>query len=369
MKGGSISFSLLCLFICTTLATLVTSRSISQRVPLRRTEGDTDPLLFVTTSSGQVRGKAPGSVYTYKGIPYGNPTSGSRRFRAPTMASRINAFIDNVAPPLAEQSEDCLSANVFVHGSTRAKASSLNNGRGGAAVMIWSDLFNAQNFVERQNDVIVVSFNYRTNIFGFPLSPQIWAMDASIGYNRGLEDRDLAVEWVHKNIARFGGDPDRITLFGQSAGGASVDTWAFANAKTANPLVKGLIVQSGAVQGLDLALGNQNPEWTRHNSLWNKLANHPTVECGLKSGLKERRSAVGLHAKVDFSVLLDAISLSGLDFGPAVDNKRYFDDWEGRSAVCWGGKNGVKIVKTKQGQVSEAKESRTSGLPDLSPVD
>ncbi|KAE8188694.1 hypothetical protein CF336_g6042 [Tilletia laevis] len=194
-------------------------------------------------------------------------------------------------------------------------------------------------------------------------------MDASIGYNRGLEDRDLAVEWVHKNIARFGGDPDRITLFGQSAGGASVDTWAFANAKTANPLVKGLIVQSGAVQGLDLALGNQNPEWTRHNSLWNKLANHPTVECGLKSGLKERRSAVGLHAKVDFSVLLDAISLSGLDFGPAVDNKRYFDDWEGRSAVCWGGKNGVKIVKTKQGQVSEAKESRTSGLPDLSPVD
>ncbi|CAD6906307.1 unnamed protein product [Tilletia controversa] len=364
MKGGAISFSLLCLFVCTTLATLATSRSISQRAPLPRAEGAIDPLLIVTTTSGQVRGQASGSLYTYKGIPYGKSTGGSRRFRAPTLASYSNSIIDatafgpscpqlvnnasrlvsaftgSVAPSLDQQSEDCLSANVFVRGSTRAKASSLINGHGGAAVMIWiyggsfqygassSGLYNAQNFVEGQDDVIVVSFNYRTNIFGFPLSPQIQALDASIGYNRGLEDRDLAIDWVHRNIARFGGDPDRITLFGESAGGVSVDTWAFANAGTANPLVKGLIVQSGAVQGLDLSLGNLNPDWTRPLSSWNKVANYPTVKCGLKPDAAQ----LACMQKVDFSVLLDAIFWSGSDFGPAVDNKRYFDDWEGRSA-------------------------------------
>ena len=85
-------------------------------------------------------------------------------------------------------------------------------------------------------DVIVVTVNYRMNIFGFPGLP---------GHppNLGLLDQRLAVEWVKQNIHGFGGDPNRITISGQSCGSASVDYWAYAY--QSEPLVTGLISHSG----------------------------------------------------------------------------------------------------------------------------
>lgn len=85
-------------------------------------------------------------------------------------------------------------------------------------------------------DVIIVTVNYRMNIFGFPGLP---------GHppNLGLLDQRLAVEWVKQNIRAFGGDPDRITISGQSCGSASVDYWAYAY--RSKPLVAGLISHSG----------------------------------------------------------------------------------------------------------------------------
>jgi carboxylesterase type B len=85
-------------------------------------------------------------------------------------------------------------------------------------------------------DVIVVTVNYRMNIFGFPGLP---------GHppNLGLLDQRLAVEWVKQHIRGFGGDPDRITISGQSCGSASVDYWAYAYQSM--PLVAGLISHSG----------------------------------------------------------------------------------------------------------------------------
>ncbi|KAE8259062.1 hypothetical protein A4X13_0g1275 [Tilletia indica] len=353
-------------FICATiLATTVTASLTAPTVPPHQRGTANDPLLVVNTTSGQVRGQNLGLLYAYKGIPYGSPTGGTNRFRAPSMAPWSNdiidgtdfgpscpQFVNNVStlvsaftasptPPVEEQSEDCLSVNVFVQGGNRAKAPFLNNGQGGAAVMIWifggsflygtssSMLYNPQNFVESNNDIIVVSFNYRTNIFGFPQSPQIRKMDAAIGFNRGLEDRDLVIQWVHNNIARFGGDPNRITLFGESAGGVSVDTWAFANANNPKPLVKGLIVQSGAVSGLDLSLGDPNTNWSRPLSPWNQVANHPSVDCGRTSD----DAQLQCMQQVDFPVLLRAIDETNVNFGPSVDNKLYFDDWVGRSAL------------------------------------
>lgn len=69
-------------------------------------------------------------------------------------------------------------------------------------------------------DVIVVSINYRTNVFGFPLAPDITNLTER---NLGLLDQRTALYWVQNNIEEFGGDPDRVTIFGQSAGGYSVD--------------------------------------------------------------------------------------------------------------------------------------------------
>ncbi|KAK0542832.1 hypothetical protein OC846_006392 [Tilletia horrida] len=324
-----------------------------------------DPLLLVNTTSGQVMGKRRSSTsYAYLGIPYGNPTNGINRFRAPTMrkystsiidatdfapacpqsvselSGMVNSFTGSPAPPTSQQSEDCLSINVFVRTSNRAAAPALKNGTGGAAVMIWiyggsfqygtasHSLYDAQKFVESQPDLIVVSFDYRTNIFGFPLSPQIRTADAKVGWNRGLEDRDLAIEWVYQNIAAFGGDPNRITLFGESAGGVAVDTWAFSNANTAQPRVKGIIVQSGAVQGLDLALSEASSDWTRPSSVWNQVANHALVGCGLVNDAAQ----LACMQQVDFSLLVQAIEALNLQFGPAADNIRYWSDWRGRSS-------------------------------------
>jgi len=340
---------------------LISSATVArQSEPLRN---GSDPLLFVTTTSGRVQGKEKDNIYQYLGIPYGRSTAGTRRFRAPVAAPfssklidatefgsscpqlvnngslAVSKFTDSKPPDLQHQSEDCLSINVFVRNDTRVKGTAFGSGKGGAAVLIWifggsfqygtssSFLYDAQNFVKDQDDLIVVSFNYRTNIFGFPLSPQIRAADASTGWNRGLQDRDLALKWVYNNIARFGGDPNRITLFGESAGGTSVDSWAFANANTQNPMVKGIIIQSGAVQGLDLSLTEFSTNWARSASPWNRVANHKLVGCGLTSDAAQ----LACMQKVPFPALLDAIVDTNLLFGPSPDNKLYFDDWVGRS--------------------------------------
>ncbi|THW03744.1 chlorogenic acid esterase precursor [Aureobasidium pullulans] len=93
-------------------------------------------------------------------------------------------------------------------------------------------------WVQRTQSHIVVIMNYRVNVFGFPNA-------AALSYqNPGLLDQRKAVEWTFRNIAQFGGDPDRITLWGQSAGGASVANYPYAFAD--DPIVAGLIADSGA---------------------------------------------------------------------------------------------------------------------------
>lgn len=87
--------------------------------------------------------------------------------------------------------------------------------------------YEGQNIVRDNDDVVVVSLNYRTNIFGQPNAPQL--VSSTQSQNFGLLDRQAAIQWVHSNIAAFGGDPDRIVLFGESAGALSVDAYTYAN--------------------------------------------------------------------------------------------------------------------------------------------
>jgi carboxylesterase type B len=90
--------------------------------------------------------------------------------------------------------------------------------------------------VRDNEDITLVSFNYRLNIFGQPNAPQF--ANASQTQNFGLLDQRAAVEWVHDNIAQFGGDPERITIFGQSAGAVAVEAYSFAYPN--DTIVKGL---------------------------------------------------------------------------------------------------------------------------------
>ncbi|KAK3391254.1 Alpha/Beta hydrolase protein [Podospora didyma] len=90
-------------------------------------------------------------------------------------------------------------------------------------------------WIQRSQTHLVVTFNWRLNIFGFPGSP-------AANKNAGLMDIRLVVEWLQDNIAGFGGDPDRMVLYGQSAGANAVNAYAYAN--PADPIVKGLIISS-----------------------------------------------------------------------------------------------------------------------------
>lgn len=91
------------------------------------------------------------------------------------------------------------------------------------------------NIVRDNDDIVIVTLNYRLNIFGQPNAPQL--VSSSQSQNFGLLDRQAAIEWVHENIAAFGGDPNRIVLFGESAGSFSADAYMYAN--PTDTIVKG----------------------------------------------------------------------------------------------------------------------------------
>lgn len=94
-------------------------------------------------------------------------------------------------------------------------------------------MYDGQNMVRDNEDLAIVTFNYRLNIFGQPNAPQL----GSNNVNFGLLDIEAAIKWVRDNIANFGGDPNRVTLFGQSAGACAIDAYTLAHPQ--DTIVKG----------------------------------------------------------------------------------------------------------------------------------
>ncbi|MFD3484794.1 carboxylesterase/lipase family protein [Streptomyces sp. NPDC058665] len=189
-----------------------------------------DPV--VRTSAGPVRGSREGSLAVFRGIPFAEPPVGARRFAAPRVVRGWDGERDALAfgppPPQAgffgmdgsardAAGHDWLTVNVW----------SPDPGPGaGLPVMVWIQggayVIGMSGLPEydggrlaREGGVVLVTFNYRVGIEGFA---QIEGAPA----NRGLLDQVAALEWVRDHIRAFGGDPDRVTVFGQSAGGGSV---------------------------------------------------------------------------------------------------------------------------------------------------
>ncbi|UKZ48112.1 hypothetical protein TrVGV298_002348 [Trichoderma virens] len=125
----------------------------------------------------------------------------------------------NTPPPPAGESEDCLSVNVYAPASPGAKPVMVWIYGGGFTLGFNSDPRWDGSLMAADQNIIVVSVNYRTNVFGFPRSPQL-PLDHQ---NLGFLDQRFALDWVQRNIHAFGGDPKRVTIFGESAGAASVD--------------------------------------------------------------------------------------------------------------------------------------------------
>jgi cholinesterase len=219
-------------------------------------------------------------------------------------------------------SEDCLTINVW----TKPQA-----GEAKKAVLVWiyggafssgnSDNlgYNGQHFAEDE-DVVLVSLNYRLNVFGFPGTP-------NATQNLGLLDQRLAVEWVRDNIEAFGGDPSRITLFGQSAGSASVDYYTYA--WTSDPIASGFIQESGSVFGPVGGLGAITAE--AGANYWSNLAS--ALQCGNSSSTL---SCMKGKSTTDITNAMTKISNSAgqaisSTFGPTIDEKVVFSDYLARS--------------------------------------
>ena len=217
--------------------------------------------LQITAPAGAVEGKQVGPSRAFLGIPFAAPPVGDLRWKPPIPAAKWEGVRKATefgarcvqAPVFGdmvfrgpEASEDCLSLNVWL--PAQASATKL-------PVMVWiyGGGFQAGATSEGRQDgsvlaqqgVVVVSMNYRLGIFGFFVHPELAKESGrnSAG-NYGLLDQLAALQWVHDNIAAFGGDPGNVTIFGESAGSFSVSS------QMASPLAKGLfqkaIGESGA---------------------------------------------------------------------------------------------------------------------------
>ena len=225
--------------------------------------GEYDAALSAKCHNGIFVGKSESDVLAFRGIPFAKPPVGERRWKAPEAAEDctdvFEAYYNGKSPIQTEwpseqasyypQGEDCLYLNlwknqadptekkpvmVFFHGGAY--------GWGGTV----DPLYDGRNFVTKQSDIILVTVGYRTGLMGFvDLSYLEGGEDFPDAPNLGLLDQIEALRWVQKNIAAFGGDPDHVTIFGESAGGGSASLLPII------PQAKGLfrraIAESGSV--------------------------------------------------------------------------------------------------------------------------
>ena len=187
------------------------------------------------TRYGIYNGFVRGGVQTWLGIPYAKPPVGNLRWRAPEKLEPSSAEfdakklgfspmqdIDETEPAsLLPQSEDCLTLNIWTKNSAEKKPVMVFI-PGGAFISGGSGdpIYNGANFAAK-NDVVIVTINYRLNVFGFMNFSAVDSTFEDTGY-LGIKDQIAALEWVHENIENFGGDPDNVTIFGESAGAGSV---------------------------------------------------------------------------------------------------------------------------------------------------
>ena len=193
-----------------------------------------DPVIQIET--GKIRGGIENGVAYFKGIPYAAPPVGNLRWRPPQAPESWRGILDtkNYSNEAAQNgdlgvfaqaggSEDCLYLNVFVDEKNLRGNKKLPVFfwiHGGALNVGFAGDYNPLELA-KQGKAVVVTINYRLGIFGFFAHPAIDAENHAIG-NYGLMDQIFALDWVKRNISNFGGDPNNITIAGESSGGQSV---------------------------------------------------------------------------------------------------------------------------------------------------
>ena len=245
--------------------------------------GDSGPVLQIgeniavaDTDCGKVKGFIMRGVYTFLGIPYGADTSGANRFMPPVKHARWEGvrpavFYGNSAPQRIydrsstnygafidhwnydEVSENCLTLNIWTTGLADGKKRPvivwLHGGGYTSGNAIEQDGYHGEN-IARYGNIVYCSINHRLGVFGFSDLSAFGEKYRDSGC-AGLLDMVAALQWVHDNIAQFGGDPDNVTIIGQSGGGGKVSLLA------ACPQAKGLVHKGIALSGQAV---NGNPQ-------------------------------------------------------------------------------------------------------------
>lgn len=285
-----------------------------------------DSIAIATTEYGKVRGYILRHIYTFLGIPYGAPTDSCNRFMAPQPPKpwkdiRPAVFYGNVAPQITDNkypnsyatfsdhwnyydvSEDCLSLNIWTPNPDVSKRPVLVWIHGGGFTngnSIEQDSYNGENLA-RYGDIVFVSLNHRLGPIGFTDFSGVDAKFADSG-NAGILDIVAALKWVKNNIVNFGGDPNNVTIMGQSGGGAKVCTLV-AMAETQGLISKAVALSGNITGAIDAnysselgksifkAAGNdmkklQEMPWREYIDLANKVAAeyNKTHENGMMRG-------------------------------------------------------------------------------------
>ena len=280
----------------------------------------------VQTASGRLRGVVRFGVNQFWGVPYAASTAGANRFMPPTKVAPWNGVRDcfqvgNRSPqdpdgPISEvfaldrqepMGEDCLNLNVFTPAL----------GSGNRPVMVWLHgggfsggsgnwlLYEGTNLA-RKEDVVMVSVTHRLNLFGFLYLADLGGGEKwSTASNAGMQDIVAALAWIKENIAAFGGNPNNVTVFGQSGGGSKVTTLM------AMPSAKGLFHRAIAMSGAQVRGA------TRENAT--RGAEQFLAKLGLKANQLDRLESFTLKQLQDAYYAEPRIQ--GLATGPVVDGK------------------------------------------------
>jgi para-nitrobenzyl esterase len=217
--------------------------------------------LTVQTAYGPVRGTQDGRMTAWLGVPYAAPPVGPLRFRAPQspelwtdvrdctrtspMAMQRPLVLPGASPEEVARlpiSEDCLYLNIWSPAADGARRPVLFWIHGGAFLSGSGNTYVGSELAG-MGDMVVVAINYRLGVLGFSNFAGLFG-DDRFATNAGLRDQIQALKWVRENIAAFGGDPERITVAGESAGGGSVSL--LLHVPEAVPLMRGAIIESGA---------------------------------------------------------------------------------------------------------------------------
>ncbi|GAB3971638.1 carboxylesterase/lipase family protein [Spirosoma terrae] len=296
-------------------------------------------IAVVPTESGKVRGYVHNSIYTYKGIPYAK----AARFMAPTKPDswtgvRSSLSYGPVCPlmdpttAVADESEfvfhhdwgypneDCLRLNIWSPGVNDSKKRPvmvwLHGGGHTAGSSQELPSYDGEN-ISKKGDVVLVSINHRLNILGF-LDLSAYGDKYKSSSNASVMDMVSALQWVKTNIASFGGDPNNVTIFGQSGGGGKVNT--LLNTPSAKGLFHKAVIQSG---GLGLAF--HDPSLTKRvgAAVLEELNIKPEQIDDIQNVSYEKLAAAGKKAvqKVQEQAKAEGKlqAVFGLSWGPTLD--------------------------------------------------